>query len=265
MDEKKIGNGRDTRTIGGRSGGTAADAGSIASLSLANQAVWDALRSPLRLQVLEAVRARPGVDARGLAEALGTRPPKLYYHLKILVAAGLLRELDGGDGGSGDDGEFAATNGDSTLGSIRGGTRGSAPASARGASRGSARGPAATGYHATHDDHPEGFFDAHPEAAARSLKLTNGIAQAGIKAALSPKSSRVASRSVSDFRNEALDAAEIEAIRGHIEAIRGILGAARTRRRSRRELMRATAFVGVCIAELERAVLPDGPVGSNGR
>jgi hypothetical protein len=255
MDEKMIGNGRDTRTIGGGSGGTAADAGSIASLTLANQAVWDALRSPLRLQVLEAVRARPGVDARGLAEALGTRPPKLYYHLKILVAAGLLRELDGGDG------DLAAGNGESTGGSNGSSARGSA----RWASRGSPRGPAATGYHATLDDHPEGFFDAHPEAAARSLKLTNGIAQAGIKAALSPKSARVASRSVSDFRNEALDAAEIEAIRGHIEAIRGILGAARARRRSRRELMRATAFVGVCIAELERAVLPDGPVGSNGR
>lgn len=243
---------------------------SAAVLSLASEAVWDALRSPLRLQVLEAVRSRPGIDARGLAEALATRPPKLYYHLKILVSAGLLRESDvpGGGGGNG--------------------------------SRNS-RGPASTGYHATHDDHPDGFFDGHPTAALRSMKLVHGIAQTGIKAALSPRAPRIAGRAstkgggptkgagsikgggsitggriatsdgpaggrgLAEFRNEALDATEIETIRRHIEAIRGILTAARARRRSARELIRATAFVGVCIAELERAVLPDGPVGSNGR
>lgn len=252
-------NGSEDGSSNGSSNASSGSTGeSAAVLSLASEAVWDALRSPLRLQVLEAVRSRPGIDARGLAEALATRPPKLYYHLKILVSAGLLRESDvpGGGGGNG--------------------------------SRNS-RGPASTGYHATHDDHPDGFFDGHPTAALRSMKLVHGIAQTGIKAALSPRAPRIAGRAstkgggsitggriatsdgpaggrgLAEFRNEALDATEIETIRRHIEAIRGILTAARARRRSARELIRATAFVGVCIAELERAVLPDGPVGSNGR
>lgn len=51
---------------------------------------WRALRSPLRLRLLEAVGARPRVDARTIAETLGASAPRIYYHLKILLEAGLL-------------------------------------------------------------------------------------------------------------------------------------------------------------------------------
>ena len=32
--------------------------------SVADDAAWQAVRSPLRLQILEAIRAAPGIDAR---------------------------------------------------------------------------------------------------------------------------------------------------------------------------------------------------------
>lgn len=57
--------------------------------------VISALRSTVRLQLLEAIETSPGVDARRLAQAIGSSPPRLYYHLKILTAAGLIRERNG--------------------------------------------------------------------------------------------------------------------------------------------------------------------------
>ena len=41
------------------------------AVSLANAVTWQALRAPLRMQMLEAIIACPGVDARALAEAIG--------------------------------------------------------------------------------------------------------------------------------------------------------------------------------------------------
>ncbi|MEY5031726.1 MAG: Helix-turn-helix domain [Planctomycetota bacterium] len=227
MDEKKIGKTRSRR-------GTSTDQAKGApvgsngdGVSLANGAVWDALRSPVRLQMLEAIRCRPGVDAGRLAKALDSSPPRLYYHLKILLEAGLIRESRNDDAQD----------------------------------ERSARGPSAVGYRATHDDHPQGFFDGDGAAVDRSARLLSNLAQAGIESVLSPATSTA----LADFRHEALEANEIEAIGGHIEAIRAILTEARARRRSKREIVRATAFVGVCIAELERAVLPDGPTSPIGR
>jgi DNA-binding transcriptional ArsR family regulator len=227
MDEKKIGKTRSRR-------GTSTDQAKGApvgsngdGVSLANGAVWDALRSPVRLQMLEAIRCRPGVDASRLAKALDSSPPRLYYHLKILLEAGLIRESHEADADE----------------------------------ERSARGPSAVGYRATHDDHPDGFFDGDGTAVDRSARLMSSLAQVGIESVLSP----AATTALADFRHEALEASEIEAIGGHIEAIRAILTEARARRRSKREIVRATAFVGVCIAELERAVLPDGPTSPVGR
>jgi len=57
--------------------------------------ILSALRSTVRLQLLEAIETSPGVDARRLAKAIGSSPPRLYCHLKILVDAGLVRECDG--------------------------------------------------------------------------------------------------------------------------------------------------------------------------
>ena len=55
-----------------------------------------ALRSTVRLQLLEAIETAPGVDARRLAQAVGSSPPRLYYHLKILVDAGLIQVANHG-------------------------------------------------------------------------------------------------------------------------------------------------------------------------
>lgn len=77
-----------------RSGG-GVDAG------LDSDAIWNAIRSPLRLQLLEAVATKSGATARDLADALGTSAPRLHYHLNILVQVGLLRSVAGGVNGVG--------------------------------------------------------------------------------------------------------------------------------------------------------------------
>jgi len=70
-------------------------------MGLASDAIWSAIRSPLRLQILEAVATKPGATARDLAAALGSSAPRLHYHLNILVQTGLLRPLAGGVSGAG--------------------------------------------------------------------------------------------------------------------------------------------------------------------
>ena len=48
------------------------------------------LASPLRQEIVDAVRAMGTCSARELAPELGTSPDSLYYHLRKLVAGGLL-------------------------------------------------------------------------------------------------------------------------------------------------------------------------------
>ena len=48
------------------------------------------LASPLRQEIVDAVRAMGTCSARELAVELGTSPDSLYYHLRKLVAVGLL-------------------------------------------------------------------------------------------------------------------------------------------------------------------------------
>ena len=98
------------------------------AVSLANAVTWQALRAPLRMQMLEAIIACPGVDARALAEAIGCSAPRLYYHIKILVEAGLV-------------------------------------VSSEGSSRKSARGPSATSYHSRLSDFPGEFFAEPPRSS----------------------------------------------------------------------------------------------------
>lgn len=50
------------------------------------------LTQPLRLRIVEALRAAPGpLAVKDLAEILATSQTKLYYHVKLLDAAGLIR------------------------------------------------------------------------------------------------------------------------------------------------------------------------------
>ncbi len=75
---------------GGGRGATASTSDGTAGGPAPDDSVWKALRSPLRLRLLEAIGATPRVDARTLAETLGASAPRIYYHLKILLDAGLL-------------------------------------------------------------------------------------------------------------------------------------------------------------------------------
>jgi len=197
-------------------------------LSLSAGVVWEALRSPLRLQMLEAIGASGGTDARRLAEALGSSPPRLYYHLRILVDAGLVRAVDD-------------------------------------TARRAGRGPAAVTYEPALPELPLEFFTRDGVARERSAKLLHAVATAGLEAAV-PTNGHA--RGVADFRHESLTDSELIDIQRHVEGIRHILNQARGRRRKRAALEVATAFVGVCVAPLREQTLPDHPIqtsGGNGR
>lgn len=197
-------------------------------LSLSASIVWEALRSPLRLQMLEAIGSSGGTDARRLAEALGSSPPRLYYHLRILVDAGLVRAVD-------EPGRRAG------------------------------RGPAAVTYEPALPELPLEFFTRDGVARERSAKLLHAVAAAGLEAVV-PTNGHA--RGVADFRHESLTESELIDIQRHVEGIRHILNQARGRRRKRAALEVATAFVGVCVAPLSEQTLPDHPIqtgGGNGR
>lgn len=53
----------------------------------------DVLRHPARARVLEAVRARPGTETRGLAHAAAMNEGTLVYHLRALETAGFVKSL----------------------------------------------------------------------------------------------------------------------------------------------------------------------------
>ncbi|MFM7050866.1 MAG: helix-turn-helix domain-containing protein [Planctomycetota bacterium] len=190
-------------------------------MSLSDNAVWSALKSPIRFQLFEAVRTSPGADARSLAEVLDASAPKLYYHLKILEHAGLLYA----DGGAG---------------------------------RKRSRGPEAAVYRACCVEFPAGFFDADAKAASRAQKLRRILADAGLDLAL-PKAGLPAGAWF-HMRREHLTAREESAVRGHLAEVERILAGARMRRRGDRTLVAATALVGTIIVPLERGSLPDAPV-----
>lgn len=77
-------------TVPGEASSAMAGGDAHAGAAVPDERVWQALRSPLRLRLLEAIGERPRVDARTIAETLGASPPRVYYHLKILREAGLL-------------------------------------------------------------------------------------------------------------------------------------------------------------------------------
>jgi DNA-binding transcriptional ArsR family regulator len=52
---------------------------------------WQVLRSPYRMRIFEAVRGSGGVCIRELADALHSSTTALYYHLDLLVRAGMIQ------------------------------------------------------------------------------------------------------------------------------------------------------------------------------
>ena len=205
---------------GRRARADANSAGNSDGFCLANGKLWRALKSPLRLQLLEAIRAKPAIDARALAKAMGASPPRLYYHLNILLQSGLVVPCDEQD-------------------------------------RQTSRGPAAALYRAAFDRFPEGFFDGDGRTAARRGKVMRELAELGLDYAASQRGS---GRVTADFRHEALFDEEIDEVFQHVAEIRRILDRARSRRHHERALGRATAFVGICVSTLGTPVLPDGPL-----
>lgn len=190
-------------------------------MSLADNAIWSALRSPIRFQLFEAVRTQTGVDARSLAEAIGASAPKLYYHLKILERAKLLY-ADG-------------------LGGRR-----------------RARGPEAVIYRACCEQFPARFFDFDAKAQARAVKLRRILADAGLALVL-PKGGLVHGAQLLT-RREHLTAREEAAVRSHMAEIGRILEGARARRSAEKSMLRATVIVGLMLAPLDGGSLPDAPV-----
>ncbi len=190
--------------------------------SLTNALTWQALRAPLRMQMLEAIIACPGVDARALAEAIGCSAPRLYYHIKILVEAGLV-------------------------------------VSSEGSSRKSARGPSATSYHSNMSELSAGFFAGDPMTIKRAGELFYAIAEQGLAKAIDSANEPGC---IVDFRHEALLPQEVEIVKRHMAEIRVVLATARRRRHGSKVLVRSTVFVGLCAISAGSPTLPDAPIST---
>ncbi len=61
-----------------------------AQLSLASNASWHGVRSVLRMQLLEAIRAHGPLTVPQLSAMFGHECTGLYYHMKLLQSAGLV-------------------------------------------------------------------------------------------------------------------------------------------------------------------------------
>jgi hypothetical protein len=175
--------------------------------------------------MLEAIMTRPGATARELAEALGTSPPRLHYHLNILRDAGLIRP---------------ATD---------------AP------SRG--KGPAAAGFVATDGEFLARASSGAGADAKRLAALIAHAATAGFEAAGDDwqQDARGEARTVARCGHEALAPHEVEAVWSHLKQIEAIVQRARERRRRSGALVEATAFVGLCLSRASGRRLPDGFAG----
>lgn len=192
------------------------------SMSLSENAVWHAVRSLFRLQLLEAVRSHPGIDARAIAEATGASTPRVFYHLKILVKAGLLEAKEAN-------------------------------------SRRNARGPVAMAYFPCCDDFPPTFFSRDARARDRARKLHRMLADDSLASSFPRSEGDDGGRQFWRlFRWEALREDEIASIRGHAEAIERILQGAKSRRRREKSLPSANLQVSILLSAGDSGMLPDG-------
>ena len=209
--------------------------------------VWNAVRSPLRLQLLEAIATRPGATARELAEALGTSAPRLHYHLNIMVKAGLVRSLPQ---------EAARSAGSSARDFPRGGERGRPNGSST-----------ATGYELARAPALRAGLGGHRTASERLSALLVELASAGIAeaefAAETPPRQDGEARATGFARcgREALAPHEVDSLHAHLREIDAIFGRARERRRRAKSLVAASVFVSICVASVSTPSLPDGLIG----
>lgn len=193
--------------------------------SVSDDSAWHAVRSPLRLQVLEAIRAAPGIDARALSVALKTSAPRLYYHINILLESGLIVGTERRDSDS---------------------------------RRATTRGPEALVYRARGTNFPEGFFTKGEHSLRRREAIVRELFDGGMQRAIASHSEEDAHLTV---RREHLTAAEAARVKSLLSQVESILNGARTRRHAESRVLPATHFVGCAFCELD-GELPDGPLGS---
>jgi DNA-binding transcriptional ArsR family regulator len=191
--------------------------------SVADDAAWHAVRSPLRLQVLEAIRAAPGVDARALSVALKTSAPRLYYHINILLQSGL---IVGGERKDSD------------------------------SQRQSSRGPEALAYRAHAANFPDGFFTKGEQSLQRREALVRELFDGGMHRAIASHGQSSAHLTV---RRENLTGSEASRVKSLLSQVEAILDGARTRRHAESKVLPATHFVGCAFCEFD-GELPDGPL-----
>ena len=199
--------------------------------SVCDDAAWHAVRSPLRLQVLEAIRACPGVDARTLSLALRTSAPRLYYHINLLLESGLI--------------------------SAHAPKAPSGAANAPAAARRPGRGPEALVYRANGNGFPDGFFSRNDCCLERRETLLRELVERGMAEAIASVPKGDAHLSV---RRERLTSAESERIRGLLKQVEDILDTARARRHGDGRVVAATHFVAVAMSGVNGSELPDGPL-----
>lgn len=205
------------------------DARAGAAPSIADAAIWRAMRSPLRFQVLESIRAAPRSSARELATALETTVSRLHYHLRILIDAGLIMPDTRAPAST------AAARFSATFNEYPRGFFGSAAeAYARRAQLAAALAK-------------QGLVHVHA-APPKSRRLRRS-------------ESLLSADSVRNFsRLERLDERELREVLHHAGEISRIVEKARARRTGGAPVAAATHFVGVCVTPLRAPALPDAPI-----
>jgi DNA-binding transcriptional ArsR family regulator len=191
--------------------------------SVSDDTAWHAVRSPLRLQILEAIRAAPGIDARALSAALHTSAPRLYYHINILLESGLIVGAERKESDS---------------------------------SRGTTRGPEALVYRARGANFPDGFFTKGEQSLRRREAIVRELFEGGMKRAIASHSEQNAHLTV---RREHLTDAEATRVKSLLSQIEAVLNTARGRRHAESKVLPATHFVACAFCELD-GELPDGPL-----
>lgn len=188
---------------------------------------WEAVRSPMRLQILEAIATRPGIRARDIAEAMGTSAPRLHYHLKILTKFGLVRVVEGAADDSEDRG-FGA------------------------------------GFEIVRPPQLRDSDRMESGARARLKSLVVGLGSDGMTAAAAAAGKQTGDAGSISFArcgHEALAPHEIEAVLGHLQGIEAILARASERRRRAQVITRATVFLSYGLGPVDASTLPDGMPG----
>lgn len=63
------------------------------SAAISDRALWNAIRSPLRMQLLEAIRSQGPLTIAQLSQLFAAETTGLYYHIRLLSLAGLVSSV----------------------------------------------------------------------------------------------------------------------------------------------------------------------------